>query len=160
MVGTQPFSGGNFTFHHEPSRNRHPCHISDQFTMWSKGCLFREKRTVFPKVLKTYKLTTVCQVSGGVFPSFESYVYPRFAEAAREGPKNTPLIICLHLYPPVPRHNYRWDPQVQKKVIPDINKRFDRYIHISFKRDRNTSLKRLICSLQRFLAIVELDILI
>lgn len=130
VVGIQPFSGGNFTFHHEPSRNRRPSHLSDQFTMWSKGYLFQERRTVFSKVFKTYKITTVCQVTGGVFPSFESYVYPRFEEAAREGPRNIPLIICLHLYPPVPVYNYRWDHQVQKKVIPDINKFFDRNRHV------------------------------
>jgi len=34
------------------------------------------------------------------------------------------------LYPPVPVYNYRWNPQVQKKVITDINKFFDRNRHV------------------------------
>lgn len=130
IVGVQPFTAGNFTFHYEPSRKRRPTHLSNQFIMWNKGYLFRERRIVLSKVSKTYRLTIVCQVSGRVFPSFESYAYPRFEEAAREGPKNTPLIVCLHLYPPVPVHNYQWNPQVQKKVVSDLNKFFDRNRHV------------------------------
>jgi len=98
--------------------------------MWTERLLFRERRSIPSKILKTYKLTTVGQISGGAIPSFESYIYPRLEESAKYAPKTAPLIISLHLYPPVPVYNYNRDSQIQKKVIPDLNRFFDRNRHV------------------------------
>ena len=67
---------------------------------------------------------------GGKIPFFESYLYPKIEEAAKEAPKTDPLIICFHLYPLVPVYDYRRNPAVQKKVISDLEKFFERKRHV------------------------------
>ena len=69
-------------------------------------------------------------MSGGHIPSFESYVYPRLEQSAKESPKIDPLIISVHLYPHVPVHEYVRIPHIQKKVRPDLKEYFNRNRHV------------------------------
>ena len=92
-TGLQSFPLGTFTFHHESSRKRQASHLSDNLSIWEKGFLFQERRSVPSNILKTHKLTTVCKISGGIYPTFEDFVYPRLEQSAKDAPKTNPLII-------------------------------------------------------------------
>ena len=96
--------------------------------MWQEGYLFSERRTI--SYGEHRRSAVACSIKGGKFPSFESYVYPKLEEAAKDAPKTDPLIICLHLYPPVPVHDYKRNPAVQKRVIPSLQKFFERNRHV------------------------------
>ncbi len=129
-VGPLRFAGGEYTFTTRPAKERLPLNLADSFSIWSGGYLFRQRRTIPSKQSLYGKLATVCQVSGGKIPSFESYVYPKIEESAREAPKSAPLIISLHLYPHVPVHEYIRDRRIQNKVVPDLQEFFNRHRHV------------------------------
>jgi hypothetical protein len=120
--------GGKFTFNSSPSKKSFPQHLWSQFTMWQGSYLFRERRTI--RSGEHRKSAVACSVMGGKFPSFESYLYPKLEEAARDAPKTDPLIICLHLYPPVPVYDYQRNSAVQKRVIPALERFFERNRHV------------------------------
>lgn len=126
------FLAGEFSFTHIPSKKSMSSNIPDGLVMWTKDYLFRERRTFETQASPSRKLTTVCQVSGGKIPSFENFVFPKLEVAARDAPNDHPTAIYLHLYPPVPVHQYVYDQAVQKKVLPDLTKFFDRHRHICF----------------------------
>jgi len=130
LIGLRPFSKGTFTFHKELSTKRQASHLSDKLTMWEHGHLFQERRSIPSRALSSYKLTTVCNISGGTYPSFEDFVYPRLEQSAKDAPKTNPLIICLHVYLPVDIHSYVKSTRIQKRVLPDLGNFFDRYRHV------------------------------
>ena len=130
VLGSQAFQGGTFTFHYEPSKRRQPSHLSDNFIMWTGKILFDERRSFPSRLEKSHKLTVVCKVNGGKFPSFDSYIYPRLEKAAKDADKSNPLIITVHLYPPMFIHDYVKNPWIQNKVVPDLGKFFDRNRHV------------------------------
>jgi hypothetical protein len=120
--------GGKFTFKSSPSKKSFPQHLWSQFTMWHDGYLFRDRR-ILPYG-EHRQSALACSIMSRKFPSFKSYVYPVLEEVARDAPKTAPLIICLHLYPPVPVYDYRRNPAVQKRVIPSLEKFFERNRHV------------------------------
>jgi hypothetical protein len=127
-AGSVSCPGGKLTFNSSPSKKSFPQHLWSQFKMWQDGYLFRERRTIPDGEHRQSALA--CSIVGGKFPSFESYVYPKLEEAARDAPKADPLIICLHLYPPVPVYDYKRNPAVQKRVIPSLERFFQRNRHV------------------------------
>ena len=122
------FPGGQFTFNSRPSKERVASHLSEQFIMWQENHIFYERRTLSYNENK--KASIVCEIVGGKFPSFQSYVFPILEEAAKSAPKTEPLIICLHLYPPVPVYDYRLSPVIQKSVMPALTEFFNRNRHV------------------------------
>ena len=127
-AGSASCPGGKFTFKSSPSKQSFPPHLWSQFSMWQDGYLFRERRTI-PRGSHGQSVLA-CSIVGGKIPSFESYLYPKLEEAAKDAPKANPLIISFHLYPPVPVYDYQRNPAVQKRVIPALKKFFERNRHV------------------------------
>ena len=75
-------------------------------------------------------LTSICQVSGKRIPPFENYVYPTVVEAAKSAPKSNPLILCIHLYPPVDVHDFAKNKKTHDKLEADFQKFFDKNRHV------------------------------
>lgn len=127
-AGTALCPGGKLTFKAMSSKKSFPPHLWSQTSMWQDGYLFRERRMI-PNGDERPS-AVACTIEGGKIPSFESYIYPKLEEAAKEAVKTEPLIICLHLYPPAPVHDYEITPGVQKRVIPALQDFFTRHRHV------------------------------
>jgi len=128
-IDSLEFSKGEFTCTHRLGAIPLSERSTHLLTMFTGDYLFREVRNL-PSLLQSEGLTSICQVSGVRIPPFENYVYPNAVEAAESAPKSNPLIICIHLYPPMDVHGLATNKITHDKLNADFHKFFDKNRHV------------------------------
>ncbi len=131
IVGSLEFSKGEFTYTytHRTAANPLSERSTHLLTMFTGNYFFREVRNLH-YLLQPEGLTSICQASGKRIPPFEKYAYPSAIEAAKSAPKSSPLIICIHLYPPFDVHGFAKNKQTHDKLNADFYKFFDNNRHV------------------------------